>query len=160
MRQLTTQTGSPRTIYRQSHVYSYLEHRDRSRTLAHQTLTTYRSDKMSPTSLVGTCRCPAWSTLSPPSMVLVSAQVDLCRTYTACLATKDWDRLRTLLHPDVKLTFLPKSFGAPTISGAEELVKTAQKFMGNADEMRYELQDTIEEEGRVWYFVRLPSFLR
>jgi hypothetical protein len=84
-----------------------------------------------------------------------SAQVELCHAYASCIATKDWERFPTILHPDVVLVFLPKSFGAPGINGANEFMKVVKHVMSTASDLSYELKDVIEDEGRVWFYVRL-----
>jgi hypothetical protein len=90
-----------------------------------------------------------------------SAQLELCHAYAHAIATFDLDALRTLCAPDITVSFLLKSFGAPIIKGIDKFLGAMTHVMGyGITEVKWEIDEDeiMESEGRVWFFV-CPSFL-
>jgi ketosteroid isomerase-like protein len=91
----------------------------------------------------------------------LSAQLELCHAYARAVATFDLDALRTLCAPDITVSFLPKSFGAPIIKGIDTFLGAMTHVMGyGITEVKWEIdkEEVMESEGRVWFFV-CPSYV-
>jgi hypothetical protein len=91
------------------------------------------------------------------------AQIELCYAYGRALATHplDLDAFRAILASDVKLSFLPLSFGAPRIEGIDNFLGVVQHVVGGLTDLEHVIDgsEVMESEGRVWYFVCLHSFI-
>jgi hypothetical protein len=67
------------------------------------------------------------------------AQIELCYAYGRALATHplDLDAFRAILAPDVKLSFLPLSFGAPKIGVIDKFLGAVQHVVGGLTDLEY-----------------------
>jgi hypothetical protein len=87
------------------------------------------------------------------TMYSKSAQLELCYAYGRAVTTYplDVDAFHAIMTPDIKLSFLPLSFGAPTLEGIDSVLGAIQHLISGLTDLGYVIDkdEVIESEGRV-----------